>query len=372
MEERSAQRRVTLIGCGALCCFVWVSLVVSSYGQSGRATLLYISSFKSGKLLTFDLEARKVVRTIAVNDGSGTIAVAVTASDKKLVVVDGDSTSRLRVFDASAGRQIQEHAFKDRVLQLGSRPVMHLTADDRWLLLSTYNYEAAASGVRIFDMKMNTFVPTGLRTRACASPEFSSARDGTVVAVCPNLIQTLKWTPEPREFFPGPQIPTPLARWSDTAFAAILNRLYLLEYVSRGNPWRVAAWQNGSPDVKVQDLRSLLEGGTTSDDHGGQAWLDVSPDGKTIGLVYETHVWILDPDTLKPLRTVSLPRTAERAAFTMDGRYLLTFTADAEGTSAPRPALLKVSVDSGSVETTPLDGVGLSINVTVFKTGPQP
>jgi len=100
-------------------------------------TRLYVSQFQGGKLLAVDLDSSKIVRQIAVDDGAGSIGVAVTSDGKKLFIVDGGSGVRLRTFYAASGKRIAQVDFSNRVLLLGGGPVLHLTADNRLIFADT-------------------------------------------------------------------------------------------------------------------------------------------------------------------------------------------------------------------------------------------
>src|SRR5262245_50618986 len=150
---------------------------------------VYLNAFQSQKLIAIDPVTGRVESTIEVDDLAGTLGAAVTSDGKTVLTVDGGSKSRLRMFNAATRELIAEHAFDHRVLELGIGPVVHLTADDRRLLVKTYDYAAAAKGVRVFDVQNRRFLPVGLQERGCDDPSIASARDGSLIAVCRGLLK---------------------------------------------------------------------------------------------------------------------------------------------------------------------------------------
>jgi len=99
----------------------------------------------------------------------------------RLFIVDGAKKSRLRVLDAAAQVPIAEYFFDNRVLIPGGCLVVHLTADDPWLLMDTYDYAAAAKGVRIFVVENGRFMPVGSRDRGSGDIKFASGRNGLII-----------------------------------------------------------------------------------------------------------------------------------------------------------------------------------------------
>ena len=252
-------------------------------GQEASSARLYVNYFQSRKLVVLDVATSKVVREIAVEDGSGSIGVAVTSDGKRLFVVDGDSSHRLRTFDPTTGKELASYPFDRRALLLGGGPVIHLTRDERWLFVDTYDYPAAASGVRVFDTQAGRFTPLGLRGRPCGAPAFASSRDGSVVAVCPGVAQELKPVQRaPGEFLPGPRVPTSISEAADVAMSADGRDLYIVEYMHDGAPWRLVRWPRGQQTPREYNLRELLQIPPDAGRRGAQAWLSVSPDGTTL------------------------------------------------------------------------------------------
>lgn len=348
-------------------------LLACTLKSQPHKTWLYINSFQQGKFFVFDLATAKVVHTIPVEDASGSMGLGVTSDGKKLFIVDGDTSYRLRVVDAATGSQLAEYTFNDRVLLLGGGPVLHLTADNRWLFVKTYDYGAAATGVRIFDVEAGSFTTLGLRGRECEAPKLVSARDGTLVAVCPQLIHELKpLSAVQGEFLPGPWVSMSITERADVALSPDGNNLYVLGYVQEDSPWLLAHWTKGNQKVYEHDLSMLLEMVPDAPGRGGQAWLDVSPDGKTLGLVHGPRLWLLDQQTLEILHRIDLPWPADEAAFTLDGRSILTLRGTAGGDTVKEALLLQISVMSGELQKVSLNGLKLPAGPTIFKVASAP
>jgi hypothetical protein len=335
------------------------------------AAWLYVSAFRGGSLAVFDLASLKFIHAIPVDDAEGSIGAAITSDGRRLLVVDGDRSSKLRVLDSASGREIASHPFENRVLLLGGGPVVHLTADDNWLLIDTYDYPSAAAGVRVFDVRRERFASLGLRSRACGAPAFASARDGTLFAVCPHLAQELApLAPAPGEFIERAQAPTAVADAADVLASSDGSRLYILE--KTGSPWRLVEWTRKETAVRERDLRQALDLPPDAAGRGGHAWMDVSPDGKTLGLVTGRSAWILEAQTLRVLHKVDLPSPSEGARFSPDGQELLTLRRDAGRGGSAGTLLVRIHAASGEVREAPLSGVTAGSGLAVFTVAPAP
>jgi hypothetical protein len=119
----------------------------SSASAQNAKSWLYLNALRSRKLIVIDPTTGRVEDSIDVDVG---LAVAVTSDGKTILTVDGSGKSRLRMFNAATLELIAEHVFDYRVS--GRGPTLHLTADDRWLLVKTY-YD----GVRVFDVENRRF-----------------------------------------------------------------------------------------------------------------------------------------------------------------------------------------------------------------------
>jgi hypothetical protein len=326
---------------------------------------LYLNSFQSGKLLVYDLSGPKLVRTIAVDDNSGGIGAAVTSDGRTLFVLDGQATQRLRIFDAAAGREVAKHGLTDRLELLGGGPVLHLTADDRFVLVSTYNTSSAASGVKVFSIKKGAFLPAGLGEPVCGMPRFASSADGLVVAVCPDRIQGFR----PKDangdqFLPAFQSSMPISEPVDAVTPHTALDLSVIERATPAGAWRLFRWHAGAG--KTHDLRTLLGPPEDAPGRGGQCWLDVSSDGARLALVHGRHLWILDNTADRLLRRVELPWYADRVAFTPDGNTILTLRATVGDVERGGVELAEISASGELTRRLPLNGVKLESGPTVF------
>ena len=334
---------------------------------------LYLNVFQSGTLLTFDLATMTVVNSTPVQDASGSMGLGVTADGKRLFIVDGDTQHRLRTVDTVTGKVLKQYFFNDRVLLLGGGPVIHLTADDRWLFLQTYSYGAAASGVRIFNVEAGSFTPLGLRGRACRSPRLTSARTGALVAICPNLAyETMPLPGRPGEFIPGIRVSMAIAQVADVALSPDGRDLYVLENIRDRAPWRLMHWEKGHREVDERDLRQLLDVSAKSQGSGGRAWLDVSPDGKWLGIAHGHRIWIFERQGMKLLHTLDLPGSLEQIAFTPDSQELISLRGAAGGSDIQDALMFRVFVKSGNLEQVRLAGFKIPRSPTIFKVAVAP
>jgi len=124
--------------------------------HAGRA---YVSSFQSGKLTAIDLGNGRVLGSIAVDDGAGSIGCAATRDGRTFFVTDGAHPARLRIFDASTFASKGTFEFENRQLQLGMQPVTELTEDERRLVIGTFDYKTLKTGAITFDRETQTFAP---------------------------------------------------------------------------------------------------------------------------------------------------------------------------------------------------------------------
>jgi len=352
---------------------VWslVALLVSAGhpGAQSSAAWLYVNSFQDGGLEVFDLASLKPVHTIPASSPAGSIGAAIMRDGKQLFVVDGDKSSRLRVLDAATGGELASHPFENRVLLIGGGHVLHLTADDGWLLLKTYDYAAAAAGIRVFDVKRARFATLGLRSRACGAPLFASARDGTLFSVCPNLAQRLQpLSPAPGEFIERARVSTSIAEIADVGLSPDGTRLYMLEQAD-GSQWRLAEWTMGESSVHEHDLHRLLDGAPAAPGNAGPAWMDVSPDGRMLGIVRGRRAWVLERQTMRVMHQVELPSPADGALFSLDSADLLSL----RGGAAPVDAvLLRIDTGTGKLREAPLPGFSIAQGLAVFAVAPAP
>jgi len=338
---------------------------------------LYLNAFQSQKLIAIDPVTGRVESTIEVDDLAGTLGAAVTSDGKTVLTVDGGSKSRLRVFNAATRELIAEHAFDHRVLELGIGPVVHLTADDRRLLVKTYDYAAAAKGVRVLDVENRRFLPVGLQERGCDDASFASARDGSLVAVCRGFLTELEpfrlnglgeWIIK--------NVPTSIEIVADVALSSDGDILYILGEIDASghfgvtDPWLLSRWQRGQSQVGVHDLRAVLDIQGAITDSGGNTAIDLSPDGKALAIVAGPHMWLLDSATLRVVEHWLEPSPIDRPAFSPDGKEILAMRRLGGG----RSELIRISSSTKEITRVPLDHLGMNFNrgAATFIVAPAP
>jgi WD40 repeat protein len=323
---------------------------------------LYISGLQQGDLAVFDSNGRPV-HSIAVHDGDGIIGVSVSSNGKTVYVADD---GRLRVFDAKTATATHELRYDGALRLLGGGPIMHLSADDKALLIKTYDYGAAAAGVRIFNAAAGAFASLGLRSRACPAPDFASAKEGTVVAICPETVQALKEAPHvPGDIPEVARAPYPLADIAGAAMTADGRHLYVIESVQADGSWKLATWERGSDRMQTIDLRQTLTLPEGAGRNSQQAWLALSPDDRFLALLEGARVSILDRDTLKLVHQLDLPHDGNNLAFSSDSQELLTLDDQAQ-------ELVRIPVHGGNLARLPLPGLHPSRGPKAMCIAPAP
>jgi hypothetical protein len=353
--------------------------------QSAKSWL-YLNAFQSRKLIAIDPITGRVEDTIDVDDAAGTLGAAVTSDGKTIITVDGSMKSRLRMFDAATLELIAEHAFDHRVLSRGSGPTVHLTADDRWLLVKTYDDAAAAKGVRVFDVEKRRFSPVGLRNRRCEDPTFASARDGRLIVACPGIFQELQpISPNVQGlWFSTMIIKSPIESPFDIALAGDGNALYAVGYPGANGyadasgspaarpPWLLSHWTRGQLEASALDLRVALgiQGYVPLPWSRAVHALGLSPDGKVLAFVVGPHVWLLDSATLQVVGHWLEPSPVDRPVFSRDGKEILAIRHIGGG----RDELIRISTSTRDVTRVPLDDLVMYFNngVGTFIVAPAP
>jgi WD40 repeat protein len=334
------------------------------------ASWLYLSAVRSGKLLLWDVNADKLVREIPVEDSSGSIGVAVSSDGKRLFVVDGNEVGHLKIYDTVTSRLAAEHTFQNRELSNGGS-VVHLSPDDRYLFVNTYDYGEAASGVRVFDVNADAFLKLGLRARQCAAPVLAGARNGVVFSICPRVIYQLKpLGSNPPDFALDQHVSSPLDQPAAVVVSPDSRQLSMVGYREQGQPWYLVQWDQGANRVKASDLRRLLS--PSDEPQSVRPWLDMSRDGKLLALVNGSTLWILDRLSLKISQRVTLPGPIAGAAFSCDGSEVLTLRANVEDAPVKEAELVRVSVATGKTKTVPIAGVKLRASPTIFESAVAP
>jgi len=228
--------------------------------------------------------------------------------------------------------------------------------------------------VRVFEVASGRFPPLGLRERPCDRPMLQSATDGTVVAICPDLVKELSLELVPLHG-PGhragakPQAPVRLPRIDmvDSAITADGRTVFVLERVQNDAPWRLLAWTRGENAIRSVDLRDLVKASRQDLDPSQLAWLATSRDGEWLAIVHEAKAWILDRHSLALVKAVNLPSTAMFSAFAPNSRTLLVL-----GRTALKASILRVPVQAGPISQTPLNGVPWGAAPALLVIAPSP
>jgi hypothetical protein len=348
----------------------------SSASAQSAKSWLYLNAFRSRKLIAIDPATGRIEDSIDVDVGLG---AAVTSDGKTIITVDGSGKSRLRMFNAATLELIAEHAFDDRVP--GRGPTIHLTADDRWLLVKSY-YE----GVRVFDVENRRFLPVGLRNLGCYDPSFASARDGRLIAACPGTFQELQpVSPNaPGEWTSTSTIKSPIESPFDIALAGDGSALYAVGYPSESGypgasgypaarpPWLLSRWPRGQSEASALDLRVALgmQGYIPTPFSPSLPALALSPDGKGLAFVAGPHVWLLDSATLQVVGHWLEPSPVDRPAFSREGKEILAIRHIGGG----RDELIRISTVTRDVTRVPLDHLAMYFHtgVATFLVAPAP
>lgn len=350
----------------------------SANAQNAKSWL-YLNAFKSGKLIAIDPATGRLESTIEVDDLAGTLGAAVTSDGKTVITVDGSTKSRLRMLNAATQEVIAEHVFDHRVLELGVGPVIHLTADDRRLLVKTYDYAAAAKGIRVLDLENRRFLPVGLQERGCDDPSFASARGGSLIAVCRGFLRELQpFGLSGRGEWISKDVPTSIEIVADVALSSDGEVLYVLGEIDASghlgvtDPWLLSRWRRGQSQASVHDGRAVLDIQGSITDPRGRAItaIDLSPDGKALAIVAGPHVWLVDSATLRVVGHWSESSSVDRPAFSRDGKEILAIRYLGSG----RSELLRISTVTKEVTRLPLDHLGMNFirGAAAFIVAPAP
>ena len=308
-----------------LALFVFFALGVDAW--CAPQDLVILSPLHSGAVYVFDLAKQTRVATLPVEDGAGVVGVAFSPDHDSLYVVDGNVRSRLRRFDTRSWQQQLEQEFSNRVLALGAEQVIHLTADNRWLLIKTYDVGAASFGVRVFDVKKSKFTPAGLPIKRCASPRFASAPDGTVAAVCAGWVEFFRSDRGGISTVGEIQIPSKDAAGvsvtpnGDVVFilgGRVRTMPQLLVQISlqpapRAKSWKLPALLGASANMAANSYASMLE---------------IDQKGNNLLVVHGARAWLLAANPIGLRRALRLPGPVDGAQLSRSGRVLYTLRRD--------------------------------------------
>jgi hypothetical protein len=348
-----------LLACGA------GTLRMGHSASPAAEARLYAHSFQGGSLFAFDVGTEKTLWNIALADKTAMAGVGVSPDGRLLFVVDGAGPDRLRTLDAATGKTLAETAFQDRVRSMGGAAVLDVMRDGSLVLVKTYHLADAASGVLLYDWQRHLFLPVGLRSRACGSPEFASALKGTLFGACPGHVQ--RWQTNAAVAGDPPLTGGALTPIQDpTAMAASSGgeSVFILAAVPAEGPWRLAEWRTADNQVRDHDLRGLLQPAGSSA-AGGRAWLDAAPDNRTVAIAHGERVWLLERATFRAVRTIKLPAALTGLAFLPDGQEIVTL-------NGSRPAWFFIHAADGAIREVPFRGVPAAIKPWHFVAGPKP
>jgi len=300
-------------------------------GVAGRAfgeaepVWAYVTAFRSGRVVVYDVTAEAPVQTIEVRDGAGMAGIAVSRDGRRLFVVDGERQSRLRVFDTRTWTPSAPVAFADRRLTFDGQSPINLSRDGRWAFLFTGRKAAAADTLRVFDVGAGRLLPRMWRDSSCGRPVLSSAPSGAMTSSCPGRIQTITVTPRGGAIVqPGAGVVIDLDEVSAAVMSPDGTQAYVLGSVQADGRWPLVEWNLSAKTLKVHELRKPLAPTADVEAFGRRGFLDISPDGSELGVAYGDRAWILARATLQPVRRYAYGLPVRNAAFSPGGHAFLT------------------------------------------------
>jgi hypothetical protein len=251
--------------------------------------------------------------------------------------------------------------------------------------VKTYDYAAAAKGVRVFDVENRRFLPVGLRNRGCDDPSFASARDGRLIVACPGVFQELQpLSPNVPGEWISTKIKSPIESPADIALAGDGSVLFAVGYPGVSGhpgasgspearpPWLLSRWTRGQSEASALDLRVALDIQGYVPFPQGRAVhaLGLSPDGKGLVFVAGPHVWLLDSATLNVVGHWLEPSPVDRPAFSRDGKDILAMRHLGGG----RSELMRISTSTRDITRVPLDHLGMNFiaGAATFIVAPAP
>lgn len=315
------------------------------------STWAYVTAFRSGAIQVVDVGADRIVGAFRVEDRDGMIGLAVTSDGKRLLVVDGNDRSRLRILDTMSGHTTFETAFQKRRLRPAGLPVISLTSDDRLLFVQTQ------SGVRVFDVQAQRFFPRPLRWARCPFPFVVGGTARKLMTLCPHFYECMAAVFSRRSDFAATA--RTLRAIADVAAAAVMRDASQLLAVAamppertlprskplrvrpgaptpaptalpnpalREGPWRLEAWRPNERVSRRIDLIHMVDVEKLTPTR--LPALATSPDNRWFALLFGTRAYVFHPDTLQVQWEIYLPDACDGAAFTADSQGLLTVDED--------------------------------------------
>ena len=263
------------------------------------ADLVLLSPFHSGSVTVYDLSSRARVADVPVEDGAGVVGLNISRDGAAFYVVDGNLRHRLRRFETQGWKEAWEREFQHRVLARTAAPVSHLTADGRWLLITTFDMGAAASGVRIFDVERGQFSPLGLPLNGCERPAFASAPNGTVAAICDGRLHLFR-SPPGETLSAAGVTRIPLKEAAGCVVTPRGDSVFVLGARLETAPWRLVQVST-KPGLQARpiNLAALLGGAAKTQGEPRPSILDIDEEGRRLLIANGSDAWLL---ALSPLR----------------------------------------------------------------------
>ena len=347
-------RLITLwLGCAALS-------VTACAGER-----LYVAGDAGASLYAVETDGGRVIWEFPLASVSGGAGVAVSPDGDTVYVADGEAPGefRLRLVDAGSGRETAAYPIEDLLQERGGENPVTLIGEGRWLFVKTYDYGAAASGVRVFDVEGGAFVRTGLRDRACAAPELGAGGAGSVWVGCSRLLERLDPMPSlPGEWRQAASVAVDLE--TVDALAASGDAVVAAGHLLPGRPLQVVRWDGGG-DVQRVSLEAPA-------DRSRRSAAAVSPDGSRIAVAAGERVFVLDSElTLVAERSLSWT-AAPRLSFSRSGDRLYVAREPESGAPVQPLELLELGRDGEPRRTITLDGVRLRGSVTALTSAATP
>jgi hypothetical protein len=332
--------------------------------------MVFLAPFQSGSVYVYDVETRSRIATIPVEDAAGVVGLAVSTDGNSLYLVDGNVRSRLRRFDTSTWKEDWVQEFQDRLLALGATHTLHLTGDNRWVLIRMQPVGSAASpAVRVFDVQKRRFAATALPLRHCSQPLFANGRDGELAALCPGFLEMLGANPG-EELSPAGESSIGIRQPVAIVMARAGEAAFVLGTPAKAAPWeleRVAL--HPQPRSESWNLQKVLGPSAQMAEEPQPSLLALDDQGAAIAIGHGSRAWMVNAHAMRLKRAFRMSGVLAAAQFSKDGSALYTLERD----DTKHVLLLgRTGVESGAPkESVLLDNLPLKAVVTqfVFVTG---